>query len=182
MKIQSSSLIDDLIGRIDKVSKIAETFRELNPTELNARKSADSWSLLECIEHLNRYGHFYLPEIEKQLSSQTPHVANGVFESGILGNYLVNLIKPEPVKKKKMRTAKEMNPIHSRLDERTLLVFFEQLHALRLLIEKSATVDLSKVHVKTSLSRLIRLRLGDILRFMVHHIERHIQQAQATQS
>lgn len=181
MKIQSSSLIGELIGRLDKVSEIAKKFNELDLNELNARKSGDSWSLLECIEHLNRYGYFYLPEIEKQILSQAPHSGNGIFKSGFIGNYLVNLIKPGNLKTKKMTTAKNMNPINSELSARTLSIFFKQQNRLRSLLEQAAIVDLSTTRTKTTLSPLLKLRLGDTLRFMVHHIERHIQQAEATQ-
>ena len=52
------------------------------------------------------------------------------------------------------------------------------LHAL---LEQAKQVDLVKVKTAISLTKLIRLRLGDTFRFLVTHIERHVLQAQLTQ-
>lgn len=37
--------------------------------DLNFRISAESWSIMECLEHFNRYGDFYIPEITHAISS-----------------------------------------------------------------------------------------------------------------
>jgi hypothetical protein len=45
-------------------------------------------------------------------------------------------------------------------------------------VVKAQKVDLTKVKTAISLSKFIKLRLGDTLRFLVYHNERHILQAQ----
>lgn len=180
MKIKSQLLVHDLILRLDAATEAASAFNLLSLPELEAKKNASSWSILECIEHLNLYGRFYLPEISKQIKAGKAAGAESIFCSGILGNYLVNLIKPENRGKKKMKTANAMNPVLTKATAQSLDEFFDQQRRLRNLLQASATADLTAIRTKTSLSPLIRLRLGDTLRFMVHHIERHIAQAQAT--
>lgn len=181
MKIESTSLLEELVAKLDKATAIAEGFKELELAELNARKSRDSWSLLECIEHLNRYGYFYLPEIENRILAQSGGKKSGIFKSGLLGNYLVNLIKMDGTKIRKMKTATAMNPIQTLLDEKTIGIFLKQQQRLRSLLEQARNIDLTRTTTKTTLSPFIKLRLGDTLRFMVHHIERHVAQAEATQ-
>lgn len=39
-------------------------------------------------------------------------------------------------------------------------------------------MDLTKTKASISLTRLIKLRLGDTLRFFTYHIERHVLQAE----
>jgi len=42
--------------------------------------------------------------------------------------------------------------------------------------ESAATVNLRKVKVPISISKIVRLRLGDALLFVAYHNERHMQQ------
>lgn len=53
---------------------------------------------------------------------------------------------------------------------------------LRYLLELAKNADLVKVKTSISLTKLIKLRLGDTFRFLVNHIERHVLQAQQTQA
>ncbi len=53
-----------------------------------------SWSILECLEHLNLYGDFYIPEIKNRIeSSKTLPKEN--FKSRILGNYFAKSMLPK---------------------------------------------------------------------------------------
>lgn len=45
------------------------------------------------------------------------------------------------------------------------------------LIAKAADTNLNKAAVPITFTSLIKLRTGDALRFMVHHHQRHIEQA-----
>ncbi len=137
MKIKSQTLLDELLARLDKTTEIAESFRELDLSEMLARKTESSWNLLECLEHLNRYGYFYLPEIEKRILENQPETAGEIFTSGILGNYLVNLVRPNGPKANRMKTAQKMNPIKSHLDEKTISIFLKQQARLKSLVESA---------------------------------------------
>jgi len=181
MQTKSTELINDLLSRVDKAGKTVQGFKALSTEALNARKSTTGWSLLECIEHLNFYGNFYLPEIESQLLANKGRPASAVFKSGIIGNYFANLMQVKNGQLKKMKTPKVMNPIHSELSITTIERFLKQLEMLRHLLEEAKHTDLVNVKTAISLTKLIRLRLGDTFRFVVYHIERHILQAQDTQ-
>ena len=66
MKFNRQELIDDLIRRTKTNKQAAEQYLGLSEEVLNFKESPKSWSVLECLEHLNLYGDFYLPEIEKR--------------------------------------------------------------------------------------------------------------------
>jgi hypothetical protein len=76
----------------------------------------------------------------------------------------------------KMNTFKDKNPIHSFLDKKVLEVFLTQQSELLEALEMSHQVSLNKVRIGTTLSRLIRLKLGDTFRFFINHQMRHIEQ------
>ena len=78
----------------------------------------------------------------------------------------------------KMKTPADKNPNGSALTITTLERFLKQQDYLKLLLDQSRTLNLTTTKVPISISKIIRLRLGDTFRFLVFHIERHVHQAQ----
>lgn len=174
MKFQSDKLISDLIEITNQHLQFAQKLQHKSDEELNFRKSTDSWNTLECIEHLNLYGRFYIPEINKRINS-TQTISQEVFSSGLLGNYFANSMLPK-AKLNKMKTFKNMNPIHKNLDRDVLDEFISQQNQMLELLEKSRKVNLGKVKSSISITSLIKLKLGDTFRIVINHNTRHIQQ------
>ena len=63
-------LLQELLTITGRASLMVKTFRQLTNEQLNYKSSPETWSILECIEHLNLYGNFYLPEIEQWNENQ----------------------------------------------------------------------------------------------------------------
>jgi len=175
MIIASEKLIQDLVERTRLNMNQAETFSKLSNHKLNWRAKKDSWSILECLEHLNLYGDFYIPEIKKRIESSTT-VTKDCFKAGVLGNYFANSMLPKE-KLNKMKTFRDKNPIGSKLDKTTIERFISQQEALLNLLDKSRKIDLNKTKTAISISILIKLKLGDTFRFLINHNERHLLQA-----
>ncbi|MEQ8364496.1 MAG: DinB family protein [Fulvivirga sp.] len=172
-----NDLINDLKTRTEEIIQELTKFTSLSLGELNYRNAPNSWSILECLEHLNRYGDFYLPEIDNRLKSAQLS-KNEVFNSGWLGNYFaVSMLPRESGKLNKMKTFKSMNPIHTRLGEDVVTKFLTQQERMLELLERAQHVDLNKVKTSISISKWIKLRLGDTFRVVVYHNQRHIKQA-----
>lgn len=170
-------LIEDLKSRTIQVKEALNDFRELSLDELNHRNTPSSWSILECLEHLNLYGDFYLPEIESRISN-APKSTNEQFKSGWLGNYFaISMLPQENGKVNKMKTFKSMNPIHKQLTTNVIDRFAAQQDKLLELLEKAKEVDLTKVRTSISISKWIKLRLGDTFRVVIYHNQRHLLQA-----
>lgn len=176
MKISSKQLIEDLIQRTHSVLNHAETYLQLSEDKLNWKSDPSRWSILECIEHLNRYGDFYLPEINDRIRNTKTDKAKDIFKSGILGNYFAEMMLPKE-KLNKMNTFKNMNPAGSKLDKTVIKKFINHQKQLLDLLDKARKVDLSKVKTSISISKWIKLRLGDTFRVVIYHNQRHIKQA-----
>ena len=174
MKIESIKLLEELIKLTQEAKSQVEEFKTLSHKQLNYKANEGEWSILECIEHLCLYGKFYLPEIEKRITGSVPNEQQ-YFKSGFLGNYFVNMIKASNTKK--IKATKQMDSTGSNLNSSTINQFIKQLNWLETLLVKAKKVNLNKVKTSISLSKLIKLRLGDTLRFLVYHNERHILQA-----
>jgi len=178
MQINKEQLITELISLTEQAIIAVKKFKTLDIRQLNFKNTPEQWSVLECIEHLNLYGDFYLPEIQKQLLKATSEGYSTFFKPGVIGNYFAGLMKTENGKIKKMKSPKNKNPVSSVLSITTLDRFLKQAQLLQTLLKQALTADLTKIKTAISLSKFIKLRLGDTLRFYVYHIERHILQAE----
>ncbi|MGB0839332.1 MAG: DinB family protein [Chitinophagales bacterium] len=178
MKISTVELLQDLTAQTQDYLNQAKAFKSLPLETLNWKTDAESWSVLECMEHLNLYGDFYLPEITHRIT-QTPHKqSTSLFKSGWLGNYFANSIRPK-TKLNKMKTFKDKTPalVGSQLGINTLDRFIDQQNTLLQLLKKAKTVDLNRTKTGVSINSWIKIRLGDTLRFVIYHHERHLLQA-----
>lgn len=178
MAIESERLLNDLIGRTQININQAEEFHSLSNEKLNWRLEKNSWSILECLEHLNLYGDFYIPEIRMRIENSKTH-SNINFKSGILGYYFANSMLPKE-KLNTMKTFPDKNPLGSTLDKTVISRFISQQEQILNLLNKSREVDLNKIKTAISISNLIKLKLGDTFKVLIYHNDRHIVQAQKT--
>jgi hypothetical protein len=176
MKLTNQELIDDIVQRTIANVLEAEKLQTLSVEDLNKKPSADSWSALECIEHLNRYGEFYLPEIKKQFLTSPQVDPTTIFKSGVIGNYFAKSLMPKE-NLNKMKTFKDMNPNGSELEIDVLDTFIAQQKEMLEILDRSLTLHLKKTKTAVSISSVIKLRLGDTLRVVIYHNDRHMAQA-----
>jgi DinB superfamily len=174
MKTQSETLILDLIETTRLNLNFVEVLKQRKDAELNWRKHPESWSVLECLEHLNLYGHFYILEIEKTILN-SKHKNEIGYKSGLLGNYFAESMLPKQ-QPNKMKTFKDKNPLNSNLDRKVIEVFINQQIKIIDLLNQSKTESLSSNKVSISLTKWVKLQLGDTFRFLINHNLRHIKQ------
>lgn len=174
MTISADALIAQLRDVCLQHISFADSLNTKTDQELNWKESPESWSILECLEHLNLYGDYYLPEIERSIAS-SKSIPEPVYKSGFVGNYFANSMLPKE-KLNKMKTFKDKNPLNSKLDRQVITRFIDQQNTLIALMEKSKNVSLSVTTVKISIARWIKLRLGDTFRFIIYHNIRHVRQ------
>jgi hypothetical protein len=175
---QTTILLDNLYQKTESFLEKAVRDWQLLPVEqLNKQPAANAWSAAQCLEHLNFYARYYLPEIEKAIAKGEKPAAK-TFKSGWLGDYFYRLMLPntEGGLKSKMNAPKKAVP-PSDLDARAVLAeFITHQEQLLQLIERARQVNLASVRVPISLSKWIRLKLGDTFLFLVAHLERHVLQ------
>lgn len=172
--MKSETLIQSLIDQTRDAIQQVEKFRGDDLDKLTWKQNPNAWSILECLEHLNLYGDFYLPAIERQINTSTTKAAPA-FKSGLLGNYFANSMLPKE-KLNKMNTFKDKNPLNAQLDKSVMDKFIQQQTKYLDLLSQARNVSLNKVKVPTSFSSIIRLKLGDVLRFLTNHQLRHLKQ------
>jgi hypothetical protein len=178
--MQSEKLIQTLLEQTREIINQAEKLKSYDLNTLTWKENEISWSILECLEHLNLYGDFYLPQIESKIENSTTKT-DIEFNSGILGNYFAKSMLPKE-KLNKMKTFKDKNPLNANLDKTVINKFINQQIKLLDLLNQSRNVSLNKMKIQISISSLVKLKLGDTFQFFINHIIRHLNQIDRIQT
>ncbi|CAM1363905.1 conserved hypothetical protein [Tenacibaculum sediminilitoris] len=175
MIFKTEELLEELKQYVNSHIHFAESLDTYSEIDLQKKKEVKSWSIIECLEHLNRYADFYNRELKKQLDKSKLSKSE-VFKPSYFGNkFALEMLPKEGMKT--MKTFKTKNPIYSKLITKEVVDRFlnSQIELLRLL-ELAKQKDLTKIKTATTLP-LLRFRLGDTFRFVIYHNERHVVQA-----
>ncbi len=173
-------LIFDLETQVDQlISKAISEWQLLPDSQFALKPSANAWSANECLQHLNSYGRYYLPAMQKAIEGATPGNATLTFSSGWLGNYFTKLMMPKGNGSlaSKMKSPKDHAPTKIIDSHRVIAEFIDQQEILLKLLRDSKQIDLNKVKVSISIAPFIKLKLGDVFMFLIAHLIRHSQQA-----
>lgn len=173
--IPAIPLLHRLEEATEKHIKTAVTeFQNLPDEDLLASAPDGGWSIAQCLDHLNGYANYYYPLIKKGLA--TGEEKADEYKPTWLGNYFTKMLDPDTGKKKIKAFRKHM-PGRD-LDAQKVVAEFIRLEEQFLqILRESRSRNLNRIMIPTSLTRLVRMNLGDTIRFLVAHTERHIRQA-----
>lgn len=173
--IQIATIITQSNIEIIKVS-----VKKMSDTQLNWKPVETSWSVNEVLSHLNEYGRYYNPVFLHKIENTRFTSTKEAFLSSPLGRSAWKSMKLGNVKniRRKIKSAKDSNPTvtPSILEGEQVNTFANQQNDLLSIINKSTAVNIRRVKIPISRSKVVRLRLGDALLFVVYHNERHMQQ------
>lgn len=164
----------------DNISQIKKYVVKLSDKQLNWRPNTSSWSIAQTLAHLNAYASYYHPVFTKKIEQTRFCNAKEEFVSSPLGRSAWKSMKLGNAKnvKRKFKAQKGYNPT---VDEQLVSGndcndFIESQNEFLGIIKKAGGVNLRRVKVPISISKIVRLRLGDALLFVTYHNERHVQQ------
>ena len=177
-KYKSEELIDLLEKDVHQIIAAAEHLKTADPVKLSYCSKDGQWSVAQVMEHLNMYCRHYLPVIEKSIVHISKDT-NAWFVPGFWGNYFTKMMMPKNVYeiKKKMKTTRVFIPDKGANVEGVFNEFLQHQQKMLQLLEVSRRRNLSTIHIPITISRFIRLKLGDMFRFLVAHEQRHLIQA-----
>ena len=179
-KYKSIEILEQLQADTRQLILTANYLQTIDPGLLLQEPAPGKWSVIQVLEHLNSYGRYYLLAIERSLEKDKPAVE--VFRPGWLGNYFTKLMKPgeDGTITNKMQSPKDHRPSKYLDVFPVLTTFLEQQHYLLELLEQAKSKNISSIRTPISISRLIRLKLGDTFRFLIAHEQRHFVQIDNT--
>lgn len=174
--MNATALLEQLQAQVQQ--QIQTVQQELAPLEqktLNFKPAPESWSILECLEHLNRYSRYYNEKLSKALAKQTGEVKEKPFSQTWIGKK--SLAMMDPAGNKKHKTVKHMNPNNSLLSKSTLTEFQQHLGRLNQLLQQARHADLNRKAIPVEFFKLLKMNIGETFQFIIIHQERHIGQA-----
>lgn len=181
--MHTTQLLENLHQQTEAfLQKAIGEWQMLPPEMLAAGSSPERWSAAQCLEHLNIYGRYYLPAIEKAIQEAKQKSSRSVenFNPGWLGDYFAKLMRPGPDGhlKSKMKAPKHAVPSVNPDPRAMLAEFIDQQEKMLQLLTAAADVDLNRIRIPISIAPWLRLKLGDTFLFVTAHIQRHILQAE----
>lgn len=165
---------------------IEQVFEPQTEETLNQRPRPGKWSVLENMEHLNLACRIYYTEIEKKVNTRPNADTRQKAKSGPIGKLAINSIKPKPdgTIPRPMPTipgfkpSKKLQAPASQLSKDNVIRQCKTDQALLLkLLDQAETADINKTRIVSSIGPIIQFRLGDAIRFLVGHNQRHMIQA-----
>jgi DinB family protein len=174
-----TSLITELSDRTELLKANTQAFFRLTDEQLRHRPAPGKWSIGEIYGHLNLSMDASIRAILSRIT-KAPDTPGDDYTSGWLGEMAYSIIMPRPdgtvFRLKAMQT---QHPDPATLDAREELESFQRhCDSLDDILQYVATKDLQRIRIPFFVPRLIRMRVGDVLRFLVAHGERHLLQAQ----
>ena len=157
------------------VPRAAEAMEGLSASQLNYRLAEGSWSIAECIDHLNASNEHYAAAIEAAIAKGPPARRGAEPKLGVLERWFLKQMEP-PVKMKQ-KAPRKFQP-STALNEAELLQRWRATHErLALLAERAESVDLGRTKVVSPVTSLLKFSLLCILQMLPAHDRRHLSQA-----
>jgi hypothetical protein len=157
-----------------------ELFDGLPEDLLRRRPAPDRWSVVECLEHLNVTGAQLLPVLDRGIErARRKHwYAMGPSRYGWLETWFVSLAgRTEGPPRRRLRTPRLYAPGSEPVPSRVLPAFLELQSQLRNRARSAAGLDLARGRLRSPVTPLVRLSLGQWLALTAGHQERHLAQA-----
>jgi hypothetical protein len=173
-------LITELLDRTEVLKASTQPFLRLPDEQLYFQPGPGKWSIPEIYGHLNLCLDQYIRSILSRIALAPDHPSD-VYRSSWLGDWLYERIMPRADGSVfKLKSLQAHSPaVKAPPDGREEIEAFQRhCDALDDILRHVWTKDLRRIKIPFLLNGLIRLRLGDMLRFLVAHGERHLLQAQ----
>ena len=177
-KFKTEDLINTLQNDVRQLITAAESMKSMDKIKIGYPLTNGKWTAVQALEHLNMYSRYYIPAIEHAIN-EAPSGRSAWFNSGTLGNYFTNSMKPTNVfeVKNKMKTQKTYSPPAALNAEQVIAEFTEHQQKLLQLLDTAHNYDLNNIRVPITITKFIKFKLGDTFRFLIAHEQRHMVQA-----
>jgi DinB superfamily len=171
--------LSELIDRTDLIASNVQSFLRLGNEELNYKPDDGKWSIAEIFDHLNRTHALHLKSVLAKITN-APDIQELTYNSGWLGDWVYGKIVPRPDGSVlKIKVPKILHPAGKELDGKEVLdEFLQQMDTMHDIVRHASTKDLEGIRIPFSFAGAVKLRLGDMLRYLVAYSERYVLQAQ----
>ncbi len=180
-RVAVPTLMRKLALLVESCSETVNTeFAHLRKEQLDWQPNEKSWSISQCLAHLNAYYRYYIPVFRGKISNTRFKDPQEFFSSSPLGIAVSSSVMLGKVKnvKRKLKSTKEYNPLINKtlsLDN-VIQEYCNHVQEFKVVLKESAVINLRKTKCPLSLRPVVKLNMGDAFIFTAYHNERHIEQ------
>lgn len=152
-------------------------YHGLSNEQLNWQPRPGSWSIGQCLEHLNISNRALIGKIEPVLNSakSSGPRGEGPFVYGFISRWLLRSLQPPA--RSRLKTKPEFEPAAGKPMEEILPAWKQTHERLETLIRESNGLDLAAIKVTSPFLSLLRYPLGMAFWIQTAHDRRHLNQA-----
>ncbi|WP_247235106.1 DinB family protein [Telluribacter sp. SYSU D00476] len=174
-----SDLVDELTYKHqDILSILTMQLAPLSDAQKVWKPAPTSWSITECLAHLNLTHTYYIRQIQKKVDD-VPHTVQGTPDRRFImsknGRLMLKALDPASTWK---LPAPAMARPRTNPDPDSVFDRFVELENLFLeLLPQTTKLDLEGSKVISPFFNWLKFRAGDVLIFVTAHTQRHLNQA-----
>jgi len=148
----------------------------LSPAQLDWAPPEGGWSVAQVLAHVVTASTSYFDRMQAATRDGAVRSGEGTpWKPTFFGGMLIRSL--EPTNRKKYPSPKVWRPVQRQLPD-ALPTFLEAHRTLGGIVASASQVDLVRTRLSSPVSRLIRLNLGDAIRVLIVHAQRHLGQAE----
>jgi hypothetical protein len=170
--------IDEFRRQFEQLSADADALvSPLTDAQFHWCPTPQSWSVAQCIEHLNVTARGYLPSLDEAIANAIRRglYGPGPFRYGWIGGLLVFFLEPPP--RWRTRAPPSLQPAPDRPRAEVMAGFraYQVQYIDRL--RQANGIDLARARVRSPAPYWLRIPLGSGFALMTAHERRHLSQA-----
>jgi hypothetical protein len=170
--------IDEFRRQFEQIAAEADDLvAPLSEAQFSWKPLATSWSVAECLEHMNSTARFYLPMLDEGIADAIRQGAygEGPFKYNWIGRAFVRLMQPPT--RLRLNAPAEMQPGPARPKRETCAGFraYQVQYVDRL--RQANGIDLARARARAPALTWVRIPLGSAFAVMASHERRHLMQA-----
>lgn len=170
--------LDALRQQFEQIARDAETLvAPLTDAQFVWQPSPESWSVAQCIDHLNATARIYLPKLDEAIADARRRGLHGTgpFRYAALGRFMT--WAQAPPAKFKARAPKTFRPAVSRSRSEIMAAFAAAQVAFVDRLGQANGLHLGRARVSSPPFPWLRFSLGSGFALMAAHERRHLWQA-----
>ena len=152
-------------------------FSTISSEQLNWKPSPESWSIVQCLDHLVASHTSYFPVLKK--------IVEGTYKmsfweryspfTGICGRIFKSRLQEQV--KKKMVAPKKIQPSASNMKIEWIEQYYKSLDSFLEHISNCRNINIDKIIITSPFIPIVTYSLRDTIQFLIQHEHRHINQA-----
>ncbi|GAB3011742.1 DinB family protein [Spirosoma pulveris] len=175
--IDKASWLASLGGQVEcHIQEALQYFQNLDEDSLCRPSPTGGWSIAQCLAHLNSYGYYYLPYLQRGIERQLASTSGDPYVRSWLGTFLIRLMDPDR-SQTKFKSIKRHQPTQTLDPHAIVATFVDQQEVMLGLLIRAQHANVNAIRIPLSISPFMRLSAGEVFEFLVIHTKRHLIQA-----